>query len=67
MYACASWVALVCEEETRQSLELTPIGPLSYEADVLLAGSAERVLLHVGLKVEPGLAVRTVVESVRLS
>ncbi len=65
MYACVSWVALV-REETAQSVDLTPIGQLSYEADVLLE-SGERVLLRVGLKVEPGLVVRTVVEPVRPS
>lgn len=63
MYACVSWVALV-REETAQSVELTPIGQLSYEADVLLE-SGERVLLRVGLVVEPGLVVRTVIEPAR--
>lgn len=66
MYACVSWVALV-REETVQSVDLTPIGQLSYEADVLLADSGERVLLRVGLRVEPGLVVRTVVEPARPS
>lgn len=65
MYACVSWVALV-REETAQSVELTPIGQLLYEADVLLE-RGERVLLRVGLQVEPGLVVRTVVEPVRPS
>ena len=65
MYACVSWVALV-REQTAQSVELTPIGQLSYEADVLLE-SAERVLLRVGLVLEPGLVVRTVVEPARPS
>ncbi len=63
MYACVSWVALV-REETAQSVDLAPIGQLSYEADVLLE-SGERVLLRVGLVVEPGLVVRTVVEPIR--
>ena len=63
MYACVSWMVLV-REETVQSVNLTPIGRLSYEADVLLEGG-ERVLLRVGLVVEPGLVVRTVVEPVR--
>ncbi len=66
MYACVSWVALV-REETAQRVDLTPIGQLSYEADVLLADSGERVLLRVGLMVEPGLVVRTVVEPARPS
>lgn len=64
MYACVSWVALV-REEVVESVDLTPIGSLSYEADVLLAESGERILLRVGLKVEPGLVVRTVVEPAR--
>jgi hypothetical protein len=64
IYACVSWVALL-REQAAQSVELTPIGGLSYEADVLLE-SCERLLLRVGLKVEPGSwRVRTVVEPVR--
>jgi hypothetical protein len=66
MYACVSWVVLV-REETPQSVDLTPIGQLSYEADVLLE-RCERMLLRVGLKVEPrSWRVRTVVEPVRPS
>lgn len=46
-------------------MDLTPIGQLSCEVDVLLADSGERVLLRVGLRVEPGLVVRTVIEPPR--
>ncbi len=52
-------------KETAQRVALTPIGQLSCEADVLLADSGERLLLRVGMRVEPGLVVRTVVEPVR--
>jgi hypothetical protein len=64
MYACMSWVALV-REEAALSVDLTPIGQLAYEADVLLSESGERLLLRVRLVVEPGLVVRTVIEPVR--
>ena len=55
-------------EWAAQSVDLTPIGQPLHEADVRLGDrGGERLLLRVGLRVEPGLVVRTVVEPARPS